>query len=135
MSVFQSSEQFYAVMREVFDKVAEDPERTKAFTRSKLVIRMKTTHPDAEILIDGRHTPFEIFYGHRPGNADVEVMLSASLLHEIWLGHASTRDSFFNGKIRTRGNLLKMMQLTGLFNECEKVYPDVARRHGLTVAR
>ena len=131
MSVFQSSEQFYGVMREVFDKVAEDSARTKAFTRSKLVIRMKTTHPEAEILIDGRHNPFEIFYGHRPGNADVEIMLTADLLHNIWLGHTSTRDSFFSGKIRTRGNLLKMMQLTELFYECERVYPAVARRHRL----
>lgn len=131
MNVFQSSEQFYSVMREVFEKVAEEPERTKAFTRSKLVIRMKTTHPDAEILIDGRHTPFEIFYGHRPGNADVEIMLTAGLLHQIWLGHASTRDSFFSGKIRTRGNLLKVMQLTELFYECERVYPEIARRYSL----
>jgi hypothetical protein len=131
MSVFHSSEQFYGIMAEVFDKVAEDTERTKAFTRSKLVIRMKTTHPDAEILIDGRHNPFEIFYGHRPGNADVEIMLTTGLLHQIWLGHASTRDSFFSGKIRTRGSLLKIMQLTELFYECERVYPEVARRHGL----
>lgn len=129
-AIFQSDEHFYLVMHDVFSEVAGHP-RMDSIARSNLVIRIKTTQPEAELLIDGRQPPLEIFYGTRPGQANIEIMLSADLLHRIWLGHVSTRESFFNGKIKTRGNMLKMMTLTDLFAECERVYPDVARRHGL----
>lgn len=129
-AIFTSDEHFYLVMHDVFTEVAAHP-RMDSIARSNLVIRIKTTQPDAELLIDGRQPPLEIFYGERPGQANIEVMLSADLLHKIWLGQVSTRESFFSGKIKTRGNMLKMMTLTDLFDECERVYPEVARRHGL----
>ena len=128
--VFSSDEHFYLVMHDVFTEVAAHP-RMDNIARSNLVIRIKTTEPEAELLIDGRQPPLEIFYGTRPGQANIEIMLAADLLHKIWLGQVSTRESFFSGKIKTRGNMLKMMTLTDLFAECERVYPDVARRHGL----
>lgn len=129
-AIFDSDEHFYLVMHDVFTEVAEHP-RMDTIARSNLVIRIKTTQPDAELLIDGRQPPLEIFYGTRPGQANIEIMLAADLLHRIWLGQVSTRESFFSGKIKTRGNMLKMMTLTDLFSECERVYPDVAKKHGL----
>jgi putative sterol carrier protein len=63
----------------------------------------------------------------------VEVTLPAELLHCIWLGKESTADSFFSGKIKTQGSLLKMMKLTELFRAAERVYPDVAQTYGLPV--
>jgi putative sterol carrier protein len=131
MHVFHSEHHFYDVMRDVFDQVCADPQKTHAITRSNLVMRIKTTHPDAEILVDGRQPPMEIFYGHRPGRADIEITLAGNLLHDIWLSKASSREAFFSGKIKTHGNMLKMMKLTDLFYECERVYPDVVRKYGL----
>jgi putative sterol carrier protein len=128
--IFHSDEHFYLVMHDVFSEVAEHP-HMDAITRSNLVIRIKTTQPDAELLVDGRQPPLEVFYGTRPGKANIEIVLSADLLHRIWLGQVSTRESFFSGKIKTRGNMLKMMTLTDLFAECERVYPAVAKKHGL----
>ncbi|MBK8051534.1 MAG: hypothetical protein IPK16_33275 [Anaerolineales bacterium] len=49
MAVYQSSEQFYQVMNDVFSYVIEHPQHIESFTRSNLVIRMRTTDPDAEI--------------------------------------------------------------------------------------
>ncbi len=87
--------------------------------------------PNAEILVDGRQPPLEVFFGKRPGDANIEIVLAANLLHSLWLGKESTREAFFSGQIKTRGNMLKMMKLTELFYECEKVYPAIAAAHGL----
>ena len=119
-------------MREVFDRVAAEPDNVHSISHSNLVIRIRTNGPDAEILVDGRQPPLAVFFGARPGDANIEITLGADLLHDIWLGRESTRQAFFGGKIKTRGSMLKMMKLTELFYECEKVYPAVARLYGLT---
>jgi hypothetical protein len=131
MSVFADEVQFYAVMKEVFDFVIQHPQHIESFTRSNLVIRMRTTDPDAEILLDGRQPPLEVFFGATPGLANLEVVLPADLLHELWLGRESTHKAFYTGRIRTTGNLLKAMQLGEVFQEAERIYPTVAHKYGL----
>ncbi len=134
MAVFADADQFYAVMEEVFDFVVQHPQHIDSFTRSNLVIRMRTTQPEAEILLDGRQPPLQVFFGPTPGLANLEISLSADLLHAMWLGEESTHKAFFTGRIRTSGNLLKAMQLGDVFQEAERIYPTVARKYGLADA-
>jgi hypothetical protein len=132
MGVFADETQFYTVMKEVFDYVAQHPQHIESFTRSNLVIRMRTTEPDAELLLDGRQPPLQVFFGATPGAANLEIALSADLLHNMWLGRESTHNAFYTGRIRTTGNLLKAMQLAEIFQEAERIYPTIARKYGLT---
>ncbi len=118
-------------MRDVFEAVKSEPEKLESITSSNLVLRINTHTPKAEILVDGRQPPLEVFFGERPGAANIEIEIAADLLHNMWLGKVSTRESFFSGKIKTRGNMLKMMRLTELFYECEKAYPAIVAKYGL----
>ncbi len=129
MAIFQSPEQFYSIMHMVFERVSANPEHIEPFTRSNLVIRINTTTPEAEILLDGRQPPLEVFYGPRPGKANLEIALPADLLHQIWLGEESASQAFFSGQVKTKGNFLKAMPLIELFRECERVYPTIAAQH------
>jgi hypothetical protein len=131
MAVFQSDQHLYDVLHLVFQEVTANPKHTETFTRSNLVIRLRTTHPDAEILLDGRQPPLEVFYGVRPGKANLEISLSGDLLHSLWSGKESTAAAFFSGKIKTKGNTMKAMQLIELFREVERVYPPIARAQGM----
>ena len=134
MAVYADAEQFYAVMKEVFDFVVQHPQHIDSFTRSNLVIRMRTTQPEAEILLDGRQPPLQVFFGPTPGLANLEISLSADLLHAMWLGKECTHKAFFTGRIRTSGNLLKAMQLGDVFQEAERIYPTIAHKYGLDSA-
>ena len=131
MAVYESTEQFYAIMKDVFEQVMQQPDSIESFTRSNLVVRMNTTDPEAEILLDGRQPPLGIYFGERPGRANLEITLTADLLHAMWLGSESTQQAFLSGRVRTRGNLLKAMQLIDLFAAAERIYPAVARQYGL----
>ena len=82
MGVFADETQFYAVMKEVFDYIAQHPQHIESFTRSNLVIRMRTTQPDAELLLDGRQPPLQVFLGSTPGLANLEISLPADLLQQ-----------------------------------------------------
>ncbi len=131
MAVFQSEEQLYKVLVSVFERIAEEPEHIQPFTTSNLVIRMSFTDPTAEVLLDGRQPPLEVFYGPRPGKANMEFTMHADLLHKIWLGSESASQAFFSGRIKTKGNVMKAVQLLALFRECERVYPAIAAQYKL----
>lgn len=131
MSVYQSAEQFYAIMQEVFDYVMQHPDHVTAFSHSNLVIRMNMRAPTAEILLDGRQPPLGVFFGPRPGRANLEITLDADLLHALWMGTESTHQAFLSGRIQTRGNMLKAMQLAEVFTAAERIYPTIARQYDL----
>jgi putative sterol carrier protein len=109
----------------------QHPDHVETFTHSNLVIRMNTRSPNAEILLDGRQPPLEVFFGTRPGRANLEISLDADLLHALWMGTESTHLAFLSGQIETRGNLLKALQLAEIFTAAERIYPTIARQYGL----
>ena len=127
MSIYVDAEQLYTVLRQVFDKVKERPEAIETFTSSNLVIRLRLTDPDAEVLLDGRQPPLEIFFGARPGKADLELTMTADLLHEVWSGQRKLKDAFFGGQIQSSGNIFLAMKLTDLFREAERAYMLIQR--------
>lgn len=131
MAIFNSAAHLYSILHLVFEEVRAVPEQIETFTHSNLVIRIRTLEPEAEILLDGRQPPLEVFYGERPGKANLEITLPANLLHAIWLGEERASNAFFSGKIKTKGNFTKAMQLMDLFRECERVYPQIAAKQNL----
>lgn len=122
MPVYTDAEQFYTVLQRVFEKVKERPDAIQSFTSSNLVIRLRLTDLDAEVLLDGRQPPMEVFFGARPGNADLELTMTADLLHEVWCGRRKLKDAFFGGQIQSSGNIFLAMKLTDLFREAERAY-------------
>lgn len=134
MAIFHSDQHLYDVLQDVFATITQSPETIAPFTKSNLVIRMRTTEPEAEVLLDGRQPPLEVFYGPSPGKANLEIEMPADMLHNIWTGRQSASEAFFSGQIKTKGNLLKAMPLLDLFRECETVYANVAADHHLPTA-
>ncbi len=132
MAIYQNDTELYAVLGDVFDRVRAQPQHIETFTKSNLVIRMRFSEPEAEVLLDGRQPPLEVFFGARPGRADLELTMPADLLHQIWLGQIKLRDAFFGGQIRTKGNVFRAMKLADLFREAERAYPAVLAERGYT---
>jgi hypothetical protein len=131
MAIYQSDTQLYEVLGDVFERVAQNPDHIESFTKSNLVIRMRFHEPQAEILLDGRQPPLGVFFGPRPGRADLELEMPADLLHQIWMNEEKLRDAFFGGRIKSKGNIFRVMKLADLFREAERVYPDIVKRYNL----
>lgn len=125
MPVYSEAEQLYAVLRQVFDRVSQRPGAIESFTKSNLVIRLRLTEPEAVVLLDGRQPPLEVFFGARPGRADLELKMTADLLHEIWTSQRKLKDAFFSGQIQTDGNVFRAMKLADLFREAERAYTEI----------
>lgn len=131
MAVFSSEQQLYEVLQSVFDQLKTTPEKIAPFTNSNLVIRLTFTDPTAEVLLDGRQPPLEVFFGPRPGQANLEFSMPADLLHRIWMDEESTSAAFFGGHIKSKGSLLRATHLIELFRHVEEIYPAIAAQHQL----
>lgn len=123
MSIFQNEEQVYQTVQIAIERLAEIPERTASFSHSNLVLRICLINPAAELLLDGRQPPLEVFYGKSPGEANITLTLEADLLHELWLGKQDLRQMLFNGQIQTTGNLLRAIPIIDMLTAFQDVYP------------
>ncbi len=128
MSVFENSDQLYNVLKITFSRMHQKyPEAAKKVTRSRLLLRMRTSSPTTETNINGRHNPAEVTYGPSTQRADIELDLPAEMLHRILMGELSLKTAYASGKIKLRGPLWRALILADIFQYSQAVYPQVMK--------
>lgn len=125
MHAFQTTEKLYGVLENLFDRVQRQPESVDTFVHSNLVVRINLIGPSAQILLDGRQPPLEVFLGLTPGQANFEITLKTDLLHQIWMGEVSLHSAIFKGAVKTDGNLARAQPFIELFQACGPVYQEI----------
>ena len=130
--IYESTEQLYAVMGDLFNYLSSNPQYIDDFLNAKMVVRIIFTDPDGVITVDGRTPPMEVFFGPMPGKADFEIQVQADLLHEIWMDRESLSKNFMAGNIKAKGNLFKLLgRMEDLFRGAERAYPDYVKQYNL----
>lgn len=125
MPVYQSPEQFYAILDEGFRRMAADPQALTDFQRRRMLVTLQTTDPETLIVFDGRVNPVQVSYGQVNGRADLGLKMSTDLLHQILMEEASVKQSFLSGAVQVSGNVFRALQLADLFHQIQRVYPQV----------
>ncbi len=136
MPFYRDTETLYTVMEDLFGRVMADPQMQRLLRKSKAVIRIMLTDPDAILCLNARQDPLRFTIGCADdGRADLGLRLPADVLHDVWLGKIRLRDAYATGKIRLTTNPLKalslLLDLQSLFRYVESIYPGVLQRHGL----
>ncbi len=133
MSVFADANAFYTVMRKMVERLAQDAAAVESFKRAKMTVRFNCTAPQAVMILDGRHNPVQALFGAQAVRSDLDLSLTADLLHDLLLGRKRIRDSFLAGEIKVSGNIFRAMQLAEPLRHVEAVYPQVLREMGYAV--
>jgi hypothetical protein len=131
MAVYATTEQFYATMRALFDRLSAEPDDVALFQGSGLVIHIRLTDPPAEMTLNGRRNPVGVTFGPAFGRTDLELALPADVLHRVWLGQLRLRDAIAQGDLQVRGSIWKALQLAPLFRRAEALYPEVLQAQGI----
>ena len=137
MPVYADSDTLYSVMGELFGQVMKTPQVLQPLRKSNKIVRIRLTDPSAVLTLDGRSNPPRFFPGPANGLVpDVTIRLPMDVLHNVWLGKARLTDAYFAGKIKLeKGNPLSALalwnNLSALFTEVGKVYPDILNQRGL----
>ena len=133
MPVYHNSDRLQTNLEQLFDQVAsEDGEAVDSLVKSRLIIGIKTTEPQVEILVNGRKTPVDVSFNNRKLRPDLDITLSADVLHAILMGDISLKAAFTRGKLMIRGPFLKTFALEGLFRRGQELYPQIWENHSQT---
>jgi putative sterol carrier protein len=130
MPVYQTTEQFYAVMDEGFRRMAADPDALTDFQRRRMLVSITTSGPEAVVVLDGRANPVQVTFEAPAGRPDLGLRMPADLLHDILMQTAGVKASFMSGAVQVSGNVFRAMQLADLFHQIQRVYPQVRRDLG-----
>lgn len=132
MAFYHDSEQFVATLDSLFKRVQQSyPNAAEDLEQAKLILRFRCSNPAADILINGRRHPASITFGENRIRPEVDVALSADTLHQILLGELGLAKALASRALKIRGPARKTLAITGLFHECQKLYPEVLRENGL----
>lgn len=125
MAVYQTSEEFQAVLQEGFLRMGADPAALSDFQKRRMTVVLKTNDPALTVTIDGRATPTAVSFGEPPARGDLMILMKSDLLHDILMDRASVKSSFLSGAVQVTGNVFRAMQLGDLFHQIQRVYPQV----------
>ena len=131
MPFYPDSETLYGVVKELFRRLQETPGATTEFARSRMVIDVHLSDPDAYINLNARTNPVSFRFDPDGTKPDLALSMSADTLHNVWMGKTRLRDAFFKGRIKTKGSIGRAMQLAPLFRQAEALYPQVLKDKGL----
>ena len=135
MAVFQNTEQVYLCTQALLTAIQEqDPGAADAILASHMIFRLRTTNPEAEIIINGRKRPIEVSYGPAGIRPTMDIELTADTLHFILLGQLSLKRTLASGQLSVRGPIWKAQALADLFSQGRDVYPQILGEQGLAQA-
>lgn len=128
MPVFSGSDQLNDVLQALFARVAEGaPGVGDAIAASHLVIRLRCTEPDAEVILDGRRRPVQVYYGPAGLRPTLDIELAADTLHAILADELSLKAALASGLLKVRGPVWKVTVLAEFFYQGQTLYPELVR--------
>lgn len=132
MAFYKDSEQFISTMDQLFAQVQEAyPRAAEDLEKAKLILRFQCSDPVATILINGRRKPAGVTFGDNRIRPEVDVHLTADTLHLILLGDLKLSKALASHSLKIQGPARKTLAVTGLFHQCQKLYPAVLNENGL----
>jgi hypothetical protein len=132
MAKFSDAESLYAVMRDMFARVAEvNPKAFDEMIKARLTVRFKVNTPNAEITVDGKTRPPKITYGPFTGRPDIDLDLTGDTLDKLLSHQISATKAVTDVTIKFIGNPLKLKALLEVIKAGNAVYGDVLKQHNL----
>lgn len=131
MPFFTSSDHFYSAIGETLNRAqTHAPHAAQAVIQSRLMIQMIFSDPQAEMLVNGRKTPFQIEYGPIKLRPELELRLPADTFHQILLQELEIKTAVSRGLIKVRGPVWKLASFGPVIEAGQQVYPLVLQDLG-----
>ena len=131
MPVYPNEEILQTTLKTLFARVGQDPQAAKSVVSSKLILRLRTTAPEADVVVNGRKNPPEITYGQTKLRPDLEIELNADALHKILLGELRLSSAVASKQLIVRGPIFKTFVFEDIFHSAQGFYPGVLEEVGL----
>jgi hypothetical protein len=131
MPPFANAEILQKTLNTLFEHVGRDPEAVKSVVDTKMILRLRVTQPEADVLLNGRKNPPAISYGKTSLRPDLEVEMKAEALHLILLGELRLGKAVASRQLVVRGPITKSFVFEDIFHSAQALYPSVREELGL----
>ena len=115
MAIFETSEQLYSYISELFEELAALPEVQEALESLKLCVRFNHTMPDCVMTLTVSDGTYTISHNTSDDTTpDVELTMTGDVAHKFWTGELNGMGAITTREIGISGSLGKIMRLSPL---------------------
>ena len=115
MAIFETSEQLYSYISELFAEIATLPEAAAALQSLTLRVRFNYTSPDCTMTLTAANGKYSIVRGACDNaTPDVELTMTGDVAHRFWTGDLNVMGAITTREIGINGSLGKVMRLAPL---------------------
>ena len=112
MAIFETSEQLYSYMSELFAEIATLPEAQEALKSLTLNVQFNYTLPDCTMTLTAANGEYSITRGTSNNPPpDVELTMTGDVAHRFWTGELNVMGAITTREIGIIGSLGKLMRL------------------------
>ena len=127
---YREPEQAKEFLLEFIERLKGVDEIYKGWSALGMVIGIHIRQPDLDFWIDTRGGDV-IVQREQPGEEGASLTLTADLFHRLYTGQENAMLAFTKGKIKPRGKVAGIMQLTRTMPSAVKVYKEYLAEKGL----
>src|SRR5512142_1695403 len=131
MPVFEDQRQLYGVLQAFFERLTAHDEITDALVAGRFVLRFRYRDPDGQVTIDLREKPIRWRFGECELVPDLDMIQSADVSHEFWLGRLNVPVAIATRRVVARGPVAKALKLLPAVRPAHPIYAATLRELGL----
>ena len=125
MAIFETSEQLYSYISELFAEIATLPESQTALESLTLSVRFKYTAPDCTMTLTAANGEYRIVCGASDNpTPDVELTMTGDVAYKFWTGELNVMGAITTREIGVIGSLGKVMRLAPLIKTAVRYNRD-----------
>ena len=103
MAIFETSEQLYSYISELFEEIATLPEAQEAIKSLNLSVQFNYSMPDCVMTLTAANGGYTISRDACSGvTPDVELTMTGDVAHKFWTGELNVMGSDYNTRDRYR---------------------------------
>ncbi|MCY3550242.1 MAG: SCP2 sterol-binding domain-containing protein [Candidatus Poribacteria bacterium] len=131
MAIFETSDQLYSYISELFEEIATLPEAKEALKSLTLNVQFNYSAPDCEMTLTAADGEYSIARGTCDNTTpDVELTMTGDIAYKFWTGELNVMGAITTREIGIVGSLGKVMRLAPLiktavrYNRKRETGPD-----------
>ena len=115
MAIFETSDQLYNYISELFEELATLPEAKEALKSLTLNVQFNYSAPDCEMTLTAADGEYSIARGTCDDTTpDVELTMTGDVAYKFWTGELNVMGAITTREIGVVGSLGKVMRLAPL---------------------
>jgi len=127
MSIFKDTKYLYETLGGFWKALYEKEIFSSTLKKADIQIKFEISDPTAVIWVG----PDGVEFGEQNLKADITMKLAGDTCHAFWKKELSLPVALAKRKIKSKGNISKVMKLLPVVKPAYELYPEYMAKHGL----